>query len=872
MATKARRKIDTIAWRGVLALVAAIASTMVATPVEAVPPGVTFAGANPVDGSTMFVARTAADNPLDPPTFQLKATVQIDNNGSADREVDAITVSYPGSGITPQPQDVAIRWTVVNDPNDPTDDVTNVDTFVAAGFRNTIFIHDGLTRDLPTPTPPQVQISIDFANDSQPLTLTYDLALRDNDVPGGAFFFPAKQSDLGPDQYWSFGTRHVVDSGNGPTGGSQRYALDMAVVRWTGSDWSDREQGEDGSKNDHWLIWEKELYAMADGTIVSCYKGEEDHDPGPFDKITFDNGFGNMLAIRHGDDVVRLAHMQHGYPEDDLCPGPEDTQISNLNIPVSAGQFLGLVGNTGRSTNPHLHWQVNSTGLGGTPMQFLNVRALGDSSSIQNIDIADALQPLHGMTLHKHSLVSPNPCGLDDLPGPGATEVAKHGVSAECYQDVFNQIVSRGYQPVFVDGYDVGGQTFFNAVFRPQDSSWIARHGLTGDQYQDLFDDFTDQGFRLSNVDSYLDGGQIRYAAIFDTRPGAGFAAFHGLNDQEYEDRFDELVADGLIPTNVSTVEVGGQLFWTGLWEDVAVDGWSIHSVTVADYQNIVNVNVDDGRLPIYVHGFSTGSGPLLTAIFIDPIGGNWAAVHGFSDSEYQTAWEGNTGAARWTKAVTGYEDGGAASFAAVWRARPNTAITTSPADPTNQTTATFEFVANDPFATFECSLDGLTFVTYEECSSPRQITGLDEGVHTFRARAVAHDGLRDATADTFEWLVDLTPPDVEIVEPVENTKTVNGVPVDDPVDTTTIIGWGDITATATDDLSGVSSVTFYVNGVPTPASDTSQAGDNWTFTFVPDINGEHVYNIEVVAIDFAGNAASDSLEVTATKTNKPVK
>jgi predicted component of type VI protein secretion system len=122
MATKARRKIDTIAWRGVLALVAAIASTMVATPVEAVPPGVTFAGANPVDGSTLFVARTAADNPLDPPTFQLKATVQIDNNGSADREVDAITVSYPGSGITPQPQDVAIRWTVVNDPNDPTDE------------------------------------------------------------------------------------------------------------------------------------------------------------------------------------------------------------------------------------------------------------------------------------------------------------------------------------------------------------------------------------------------------------------------------------------------------------------------------------------------------------------------------------------------------------------------------------------------------------------------------------------------------------------------------------------------------------------------------------------------------------------------------
>ena len=230
---------------------------------------------------------------------------------------------------------------------------------------------------------------------------------------------------------------------------------------------------------------------------------------------------------------------------------------------MTTGQMLGLFGNTGRTTNPHLHFQVvgvsasGSNTLGGVPMQFINLRALADDDDVNNLGDNPKLRALHGMTLHQKALVMPNPCGLD-LPPAGLLAVSRHGVPAECYQDLFNMIVARGYSPKYVDGYDAGGDTYFNASFHAAEVPWLARHGLTGSEYQDVFDEATGNGFRLHQVDSYLKGGQVRYAAIFEQRPGHPQSAFHGLDDDAYGDRVDNLAAWGYVPVQVSTVEVGG--------------------------------------------------------------------------------------------------------------------------------------------------------------------------------------------------------------------------------------------------------------------------------------------------------------------------
>jgi len=840
--------------------------------VNAIPFGISVNSVTPLNGNTLLVASTAADNPLNTPTFQLKADFSINNNGGSNQTVASVTISYPGSGIanltyTPQTFSNNIGQSII----------------VNSGNTTLVPVFDGLSRDLPTPLPSSVQILIFFTGDPNPLQFNYNLALHSNSVTLGAYFFPAKQEDLLIGEFWIWRNRHVVDSGGGggtinPTAGSQRYALDMGVARWTGSAWTELVSGAAANiadrVNSDYLIWNTPIHAVADGTIISCYRGEADHNPDIFSNVTWETGGGNNLVIQHGSEIVSYFHNRFGTIPFALCPN--DGQNNNLSIPVEAGQFLARIGNTGRSTNAHIHIQtVNAPAsgttdtLGGLPMNFLNIRTRGDNTSPNNLGNPPALQPSHGKTLHRNSLILPNPCGFN-IPTAGSIEVSRHGIAAECYQDVFNLIVSRGYRPVFVDGYDVDGNTFFNATFRSGGPAWSARHGLTGAAYQDFFDDMTNAGFRLQQVDSYLDNGNVRYAAIFENRPGPDFAAFHGLSDIDYDNQFDNLSNHGFVAINVSTVEVGGQTFWTALFEKLSVNGWMVESVTAANYQSTFDANVAAGLLPIYVHGFTANGGPNLTGIWVDPIGGSISASHGLTSSEYQNTFNTNLAAGRLTRYTTGYENGSStARFAAVWRSRPNTFFTmTSPAM-TNQATATFKFNANVPFANFKCRLDTGLFAP---CNSPLLLTGLSEGGHTFQVYSLDRESVRDLTPASYSWLVDVTPPTISFILPELNTKTVHGTLVEDIVTTTTIIGYGDIIVTADDNLSGVATVDFEIDGNPVPGTEVifNAIANTWTFEFNPDIKGENVYEIKATATDLTENSASVLILVVGVKTNKP--
>jgi hypothetical protein len=83
----------------------------------------------------------------------------------------------------------------------------------------------------------------------------------------------------------------------------------------------------------------------------------------------------------------------------------------------------------------------------------------------------------------------------------------------------------------------------------------------------------------------------------------------------------------------------------------------------------------------------------------------------------------------------------------------PEVEITEGPDDPTEETSATFEFEADEPVQTYECRLDDEPF---EECVSPQNFAGpLSAGVeHVFFARAADLAGNLGESA-TYRWTIE---------------------------------------------------------------------------------------------------------------------
>lgn len=69
-------------------------------------------------------------------------------------------------------------------------------------------------------------------------------------------------------------------------------------------------------------------------------------------------GLGNMLVIDHGHGkVTRYGHLQK--------------LLARRGTHVKRGDKIGLVGNTGRSTAPHLHYEVHVNGIPVNPAKYI---------------------------------------------------------------------------------------------------------------------------------------------------------------------------------------------------------------------------------------------------------------------------------------------------------------------------------------------------------------------------------------------------------------------------------------------------------------------------------------------------------------------
>jgi Peptidase family M23 len=169
--------------------------------------------------------------------------------------------------------------------------------------------------------------------------------------------------------------RRAVLPVNGARYLAQRYAID-----WLQLTADDRPVSGDPKRNESYPQFGKEALAVAAGTVVHVQDGLPEGTPGAFPQgVTATTADGNSVVLDLGGGRFALyAHFQ-----------PRSIRV-RVGDRVQRGQVLGLVGNTGNSDAPHLHFHVmdgpSPLGSNGVPYVIDAFEVTGRTSSPSDLD------------------------------------------------------------------------------------------------------------------------------------------------------------------------------------------------------------------------------------------------------------------------------------------------------------------------------------------------------------------------------------------------------------------------------------------------------------------------------------------------------
>lgn len=138
--------------------------------------------------------------------------------------------------------------------------------------------------------------------------------------------------------------RRTLMAVNGKLRAAQRYAIDWVRLGPEGRYFHD-----DPKDNRNWYAYGAEVLAVADGIVADVMDGlpENVAQSLPDTPVTLENIAGNYLILNLGQQRYALyAHVQ---------PGSIKVKLGDK---VKAGQVLALLGNSGNSDAPHLHFHV----------------------------------------------------------------------------------------------------------------------------------------------------------------------------------------------------------------------------------------------------------------------------------------------------------------------------------------------------------------------------------------------------------------------------------------------------------------------------------------------------------------------------------
>jgi murein DD-endopeptidase MepM/ murein hydrolase activator NlpD len=206
--------------------------------------------------------------------------------------------------------------------------------------------------------------------------------------------------------------RGAVMGVGGRLNGSERYAIDWLRID-PATNPATTHTG-DGTRNEDYLAYDAPLLAVADGTVAAVVSANKEATPRVITpNQAFEELGGNYAIIDIGDrNFAFYAHM---------LPGSASVKVGDK---VTRGQVIGHLGNSGNTTEAHLHFHVMRAQFH-CPATTCRSRSTGSPSSVRSTASASCQKqspasvqtscPSHGMSSTSHPLPSGTASGWNRL-------------------------------------------------------------------------------------------------------------------------------------------------------------------------------------------------------------------------------------------------------------------------------------------------------------------------------------------------------------------------------------------------------------------------------------------------------------------------
>lgn len=123
---------------------------------------------------------------------------------------------------------------------------------------------------------------------------------------------------------------------------AQKHAFDIVITNQAGHSYK-----TNGKTNEDYYAFGKALIAPCDGEVVMIIDGIKDNMPGTMNR---ENVTGNTVMLKTANgEYLLFAHFK------------QSSIVVQKGQQVKRGELLGLCGNSGNSSEPHLHFHIQNT-------------------------------------------------------------------------------------------------------------------------------------------------------------------------------------------------------------------------------------------------------------------------------------------------------------------------------------------------------------------------------------------------------------------------------------------------------------------------------------------------------------------------------